>query len=112
MKLNEYGEWTDKVWKSGQPASKMTDTDLAITALGLSGETGEALEYFKKYLRDGKDLTDKKINEELALELGDVLYYWVRLCRYIGRSPKEVMMMNHDKLSKRHAKRLEEAANG
>lgn len=103
MTLNEYGTFTDIVWKSGVTAEEMSDVDTAITALGLTGEAGEVVEYFKKYLRDGKQIEG---NTALAYELGDVLFYWVRLCRRAGFTPEEVMAMNASKLTDRHKDRI------
>lgn len=110
MELNDYGRWTDRVWKSGEPAEDMGPTDLAITALGLAGESGEAIEYVKKYLRDGKDprrgLGSDKRAEEFKLELGDIIFYWARLCRWSGNNPTEVLEANVKKLEQRHARML------
>lgn len=105
MNLNEYAEWTDQTWKSGELATEMSDVDTAITALGLAGEAGEVTEHFKKFLRDGKPLIG---NEAVAYELGDVLYYWARLCRRIGLTPQQVLDMNVSKLNARHAARRAE----
>jgi NTP pyrophosphatase (non-canonical NTP hydrolase) len=73
---------------------------MAITALGFTGEAGEVVEFFKKHLRDGKEIHR---NEELALELGDAIFYWARLCMYVGFTPEEVLQMNKDKLNARYA---------
>lgn len=108
MEINDYGEWTDSVWKSGATAEGMDNTDLAIVALGLAGESGETLEYVKKYLRDDKDPRFEPCSEEFKLELGDIIFYWARLCRWGGFTPREVVEANVAKLEKRHAKMLKE----
>lgn len=108
--IDEYALWTDKVWKSGAEAGKMDDMDLAIVALGLAGETGEALEYIKKYLRDAKDPRKGERFDEFIKELGDVVYYWCRLCRWAGIDPSDVIDQNMAKLNKRHAERIAKRA--
>jgi NTP pyrophosphatase (non-canonical NTP hydrolase) len=114
MKIDDYAKWTDVVWKSGAAAQDMDDKDVAIVSIGLSGETGEALEYVKKYLRDGKDprfdgsSTPSSRSEEFKNELADVLYYWCRLVRWAGYLPSDVIKANVDKLEARHASRLAE----
>jgi NTP pyrophosphatase (non-canonical NTP hydrolase) len=113
MNINDFAKWTDSVWKSGAPAEGMDDKDLSIVSLGLAGETGEALEYVKKYLRDNKDprfLNDGRVDNERAVEfakeLGDVLYYWCRLVRWAGHEPTDIIELVVDKLEKRHSKRI------
>lgn len=72
---------------------------LLVMSLGLSGEVGEAQEYIKKWVRDGK--IDR---EALKKELGDVLYYWVRICDYFGFNGSEVIGANVSKLLDRKAR--------
>lgn len=98
MNINDYADWTDQVWK-GNPLEETTQRDIAIAALGLTGEAGEVVEYFKKHIRDGKVILG---NEDLALELGDVLFYWARLCRVAGFTPSEVIERNVEKLTQRY----------
>lgn len=104
--INDYALWTDKVWKSGSTSQDMDERDLSIVSLGLAGETGEALEYVKKFLRDGKDPRQGERKEEFKKELGDIIYYWARLVSWAGMTPEEVLYANMEKLEKRHAKRI------
>jgi NTP pyrophosphatase (non-canonical NTP hydrolase) len=79
-------------------------------ALGLAGETGEAVDIVKKSVRyngvngfsliDGK--TGKDRTQSMKLELGDVLWYWSNLCIDLGFDPSEIMRMNYDKLHDRY----------
>lgn len=80
---------------------------LVVAAMGMSGEAGEVLEHFKKYIRDGKSVY---LNREVALELGDVLHYWCRLVYETGFTVEEVMKMNVEKLEARRATKEAEAA--
>jgi len=69
--------------------------------LGLIGEVGEVVEHIKKSRRPAPKT--KPINhEELALELGDVLWYLTRLASQYGISIEDIASMNIAKLEKRH----------
>lgn len=94
--FHNYAQWVHDRW-----LGRESEKDLSICALGLAGETGEVIEHFKKYIRDGRSLAG---NAALALELGDVLHYWLRLCHYADIKPEEVMAMNIDKLNARDRK--------
>jgi NTP pyrophosphatase (non-canonical NTP hydrolase) len=68
-------------------------------ALGLAGETGEVVDEIKKGYRPGWDINPGK----LLLEMGDVLWYWTRMCEHFGWSFEDVARANIDKLTKRRA---------
>lgn len=71
---------------------------LFIMTTGLAGEAGEVVELLKKHVRDGKLDVD-----ELALELGDVLYYLTRIGQEFGLSLAEIKERNQLKLiARRH----------
>jgi NTP pyrophosphatase (non-canonical NTP hydrolase) len=65
-------------------------------ALGLTGEAGEVAEKIKKFLRDGV-IND----EEVAKEIGDVLWYCANLADELGFTLQEVAVMNANKLYNR-----------
>ena len=65
-------------------------------AFGLSGETGEVMEWIKKYVRDGSD--DRSL---LLKEFGDVQYYLYMLARRFGFSVNDVVAANVEKLKGR-----------
>lgn len=80
-------------------ASTLTREQLiANFAMGLAGESGEAVDLLKKYLFHGQVCDRAK----LISELGDVLWYWVALCQQFEISPEEVMLHNVEKLRSRH----------
>lgn len=84
--------------------SAFTDSgDPRYAALGLSGETGEVVDKIKKiyYHRSDSNLTEED-REYLLLELGDVLWYWMRLCQTLGFDPMGVIDANVRKLCTRH----------
>jgi len=93
MTFKDYARFVESVWISdGRPLKEA----LAIMSLGLGGEAGEVQEHIKKLLRD--DHIDKAA---LKKELGDVLYYWTKICTEMGFTPDEVMQANVDKLTDR-----------
>ena len=74
---------------------------LPYVALGICGEAGEVAEKIKKMYRDhGGNLTDQQI-EEIAKELGDVLWYVSMMAWELGLSFGDVAQMNLDKLADR-----------
>lgn len=83
-------------------AGKKAPLELTYLGLGLGGETGEALEVIKKMIRRGGFEFTEEEREKFILELGDVLWYWVRLVWFVGSSPEEVIKRNAEKLRARH----------
>ena len=98
MNLNDYADWQERMWRGEGNAWERKDKDVTVCALGLAGEAGEVVEHFKKYFRDGKKYHRK---HDLALELGDVAFYFVRLCRAAGYEPEEILDMNKAKLEEK-----------
>lgn len=83
---------------------------LVYPALGLAGEAGEVVDKVKKLIRDDhmpldehfhtNDL-DYELREELAKELGDVLWYVALIADDIGFSLSDIATMNLEKLESR-----------
>lgn len=69
--------------------------------LGLVGEAGETAEKFKKIIRDKDGVMTDEERQEIAKELGDVLWYIALLAKYMGLSLSEIAEMNIEKLSSR-----------
>lgn len=69
--------------------------------LGLAGEAGEVADQMKKaYFH-----TDKGLNfhiDKLKLELGDVLFYWLKVADLFKLSVDEIIDANREKLESRH----------
>lgn len=71
---------------------------LIYPALGLAGEAGEVAEKIKKKIRDGE--TDN-FEQELAKELGDVLWYISAIASDLGYDLSLIAQMNINKLQSR-----------
>ena len=74
---------------------------LAYTAMGLAGETGELLNKVKKVYRDDKGRLSAARKEEIATELGDVLWYLSQIATDCGLSLKDIARGNIKKLQDR-----------
>ena len=73
--------------------------------LGLAGEAGEVAEKIKKVLRDNQGIIDQPRKEEIAKELGDVLWYLAQIATELGLSLDEVAKTNLKKLSSRQKRK-------
>ena len=69
MEINEYQEMTQAT------AIYPKETGLYYTTLGLIGESGEIANKVKKVIRDDDGIVSSEMREDLADELGDVLWY-------------------------------------
>ncbi len=77
------------------------ESKIIYPTLGLTGEAGEVADKVKKVIRDNdRQFTDEK-KREIALELGDVMWYAASLAHDLGYSLEEVAQMNLDKLASR-----------
>ncbi len=73
--------------------------------LGLAGETGEVVEKIKKLIRndlvtDATHIGEEK-REEIAKEMGDVLWYLAQLATELGVSLDDIATKNIEKLQSR-----------
>lgn len=83
-------------------ANSCSKNELMYLALGLCGEAGEVAEKIKKVYRDNKAVN----HEELAKELGDVAWYWARLCEAIQFRCDDVLLKNVKKLTSRQERNV------
>lgn len=93
MRLDEYQ------MRAESTAIYPNEYAIVYPALGLTGEAGEVADKVKKIIRDGN--SDLFYKDNIAKELGDVLWYVAILARDLGYSLEEVAQMNLDKLVNR-----------
>lgn len=87
MMIDEYAAWAAKVSPARLGAAASSEErQLMYLVLALAGEAGELADHVKKVLRDGTWDRDR-----LASELGDVIYYWARLCAMAACVPSELL---------------------
>ena len=70
-------------------------------ALGLTGEAGEVANKVKKLVRDGLDNMPPDWREQIAGELGDVLWYSSAIATDLNMSLGQIAMSNRNKLNSR-----------
>lgn len=69
--------------------------------LGLGSETGELTEIVKKIVFQGKPLDQDNLFH-MKRELGDIMWYWINMCRALNLDPNEVIAENVRKLQARY----------
>jgi len=69
--------------------------------LGLAGEAGEVAEKIKKVIRDKDANIDDAVRDNIAKELGDVLWYLSQLATELNLSLDEIASLNIKKLYSR-----------
>ena len=75
--------------------------DVMHWVLGLNGEAGEVAEKLKKIIRDKNGEISESDKQELAKELGDVLWYLAVFAHDLGVSFDDIAATNLKKLSDR-----------
>lgn len=74
-------------------------------ALGLAGETGEVADKIKKIIRDENIMSPKLVSEEkredMAKELGDILWYLSQFASEFNLSLSDIAERNIEKLQSR-----------
>lgn len=95
MTINEYQEGALRT--AIYPESRR----IIYPTLGLTGEAGEVADKVKKVIRDNNDEFTDERKQQIALELGDVMWYAATLAHDLGYSLNEICQMNLDKLASR-----------
>ncbi len=73
-------------------------------ALGMAGEAGEVANKVKKIIRDGTENLPEDWKDQIAGEIGDVLWYCAALSNDIGIPLALIAAQNRDKLLARKQK--------
>lgn len=95
MTLNEYQQI------ALETAVYPKEYNIVYPALGMAGEAGEVADKVKKVIRDNNaDFSPLKC-EEIALEIGDVMWYCAVLADRIGYKLDTIARMNNRKLKSR-----------
>lgn len=95
MTLNEYQQI------ALETAVYPKEYNIVYPALGMAGEAGEVADKVKKVIRDNNaDFSPLKC-EEIAMEIGDVLWYCAVLADRIGYRLDTIARMNNRKLKSR-----------
>jgi NTP pyrophosphatase (non-canonical NTP hydrolase) len=92
---------TDQNPASGEPGVRGTSPERheVIPLLGLVGEVGGLLGEYKKLLRDGA--THRRFDDEVAEELGDILWYVANVATKFGLTLDEIVRLNLSKVEDR-----------
>lgn len=95
MELNEYqsGALTTAIYPE--------TSKIIYPTLGLCGESGEVADKVKKIIRDNKGEFSEEKKHQIALELGDVMWYIATLSHDLGYTLDDICRMNLDKLKSR-----------
>lgn len=110
MSLNAFLFSARATWQKA-PKVWPSELELMHAALGLAGETGDVVDIIKKDVFTPGRLEAKglRMEDALAEELGDVLYYWCRICDMMNFDPDTIMARTLAKLRERYHN-TEEAA--
>ena len=98
MELNEYQK------KAKSYAIYPESYRITYPALGLAGEAGEVANKVKKIIRDGTSKLPDDWREQLASEIGDVLWYCAALSEDLGYTLGRIAKENEVKLASRKKK--------
>ncbi len=85
MTLDEYVAWAAGIGVNHHAGGR-EDRVLLEIGLGFASEIGEVAGVLTRWLRD-----DEWRRDQLADELGDVAYYWARLCGVTGMAPSTLL---------------------
>jgi len=95
MKIDEYAEAAQET--AIYPATHR----ILYPALGMAGEAGEVANKVKKIIRDGIEKQPDTWREDLASEIGDVLWYCAALAKDLNIPLSQIAAQNRDKLMAR-----------
>lgn len=94
--MMEFDTYKTRAMRTAKPMESIDD--LIHASLGLAGEVGEFTDAVKKHLIYGKPAD----HQNMAEELGDILWYVALACNALGVTMGEVAQKNLDKLAIRY----------
>src|SRR5699024_7480893 len=86
------------------PKERWFNTNLSNFSMGLSGEVGEVIDNFKKYLYHDHELD----RDEIEKELGDVLWYLSSIATVMRMDLSTIADKNIEKLIERYPEGFDE----
>jgi len=86
------------------------DPAFIAKVLGLVGEAGELADKFKKIVRDKQGVILSEDKNEIAKELGDVLWYLTAVADYLGLKLDDIGTDNLEKLASRKARGVQKGS--
>ena len=95
MRIDEYQN------KAKTTAIYAQEHKIMYPALGLSGEAGEVANKVKKVMRDGIENQPNDWKEQIASEIGDVLWYCAALANDLNMPLAMIASLNEKKLRSR-----------
>src|SRR5580704_2849489 len=102
MTFNEYQKKALKTAKNDYgPLIQRT-----IWAMGVAGEAGEVIEKWKKIVAYKEGNVSDEDRDDLAKELGDVVWYIAVMSQSLGLSFEEIMQRNVTKLADRQKRNV------
>ncbi|HXV15348.1 MAG TPA: nucleoside triphosphate pyrophosphohydrolase family protein, partial [Gemmatimonadaceae bacterium] len=102
MSIPTFDEYQELALRTASKESFTSETaTLNVAALGLNGEAGEIADHVKKIMFHGHPLDDAT-REQIAKEIGDILWYCAMGARGIGMGLGDIARMNVEKLKKRY----------
>lgn len=101
MKLNDYQKTAAKTDMTIGKGEGVLSIQFMDKVLGLLGESGEFAEKLKKILRDKDAKLSDTDRQELAKELGDVLWYVAVIANYLDVKLDDIAETNIQKLASR-----------
>ncbi len=96
----DFNTYQDHARSTNKPHDDEFQKLIAIV-LGLCDEAGEVQSIFKKWIRDDGADPEKLSKEDVAKELGDVLWYIAITAHELGIDLEDIARLNVEKLKSR-----------
>lgn len=94
-------DFTQYQFRSSITAKYPEDRAVEYLVLGLASEAGEVAGKYKKIIRDKGGLLDEAAKQDMADEIGDVLWYCAQLAKSLDMNLSTIATRNLQKLESR-----------